>query len=129
MIQKRRNIAITELTDCLGLMLSSDLSWLLTESLSSSSELDESSPLALGRFIGSGTSGRGTPGRVLKHVQRQNQKQRSLIFYYRFTIPLHTCDTLNYSIMGTVNSNTVDSKFHLIQSFCKIFARFLLFHV
>ena len=30
---------------------------------------------------------------------------------------------------GTVNSNTVNSKFHLIRSFCEIFARFLLFHV
>ena len=31
--------------------------------------------------------------------------------------------------LGTVNSNTVNSKFHLIQSFFEIFARFLLFHV
>ena len=30
---------------------------------------------------------------------------------------------------GTVNSNTVISKFHLIRSFCEIFARFLSFHV
>ena len=30
---------------------------------------------------------------------------------------------------GTVNSNTVNSKFHLIQSFFEIFARFLSFHV
>ena len=30
---------------------------------------------------------------------------------------------------GTVNSNTVNSKFHLIRSFFEIFARFLLFHV
>ena len=30
---------------------------------------------------------------------------------------------------GMLNSNTVNSKFHLIQSFCEIFARFLLFHV
>ena len=30
---------------------------------------------------------------------------------------------------GTVNSNTVNSKFHLIRSFCQIFARFLSFHV
>ena len=30
---------------------------------------------------------------------------------------------------GTVNSNTVNSKFHLILSFCEIFARFLSFHV
>ena len=44
---------LVELTDCLCTMLSSDLSWLLTESLSSSSELDESSVAAPGRFIGS----------------------------------------------------------------------------
>ena len=31
--------------------------------------------------------------------------------------------------LGTVNSNTVNSKFHLIRSFCEIFARFLSFHV
>ena len=30
---------------------------------------------------------------------------------------------------GTLNSNTVNSKFHLIQSFFEIFARFLSFHV
>ena len=30
---------------------------------------------------------------------------------------------------GTVNSKTVNSKFHLIRSFCEIFARFLSFHV
>ena len=30
---------------------------------------------------------------------------------------------------GTVNSNVVNSKFHLIRSFCEIFARFLSFHV
>ena len=30
---------------------------------------------------------------------------------------------------GTVNSNTVNSKFHLIRSFFEIFAKFLSFHV
>ena len=30
---------------------------------------------------------------------------------------------------GTVNSNTVNSKFHLIRSCCKYLARFLSFHV
>ena len=30
---------------------------------------------------------------------------------------------------GTVNSNTVNSKFHLIGSFFEIFAKFLSFHV
>ena len=36
--------------------------------------------------------------------------------------------TMNYR-SGTVNSNTVNSKFHLIRSFFEIFATFLLFHV
>ena len=31
--------------------------------------------------------------------------------------------------LGTLNSNTVNSKFHLIRSFFEIFARFLSFHV
>ena len=31
--------------------------------------------------------------------------------------------------LGMVNSNMVNSKFHLIRSFCEIFARFLSFHV
>ena len=30
---------------------------------------------------------------------------------------------------GMVNSNTVNSKFHLIRSICEIFARLLSFHV
>ena len=30
---------------------------------------------------------------------------------------------------GTLNLNTVNSKFHLIRSFFEIFARFLSFHV
>ena len=30
---------------------------------------------------------------------------------------------------GTVNSNTVNSKFHLIRSCCEYLARFLSFHV
>ena len=30
---------------------------------------------------------------------------------------------------GTVNSNMVNSKFHLIWNFCEIFTRFLSFHV
>ena len=38
------------------------------------------------------------------------------------------CVTYKYR-SGTVNSNTVNSKFHLIRSFCEIFARFLSFHV
>ena len=36
---------------------------------------------------------------------------------------------INKYRLGTVNSNTVNSKFHLIRSFCEIFARFLSFHV
>ena len=34
-----------------------------------------------------------------------------------------------YYRSGTVNSNTVNSKFHLIRSCCKYLARFLSFHV
>ena len=30
---------------------------------------------------------------------------------------------------GTINSNTANSKYHLIRSFFEIFARFLSFHV
>ena len=37
--------------------------------------------------------------------------------------------TNNNCRSGTVNSNTVNSKFHLIRSFCEIFARFLSFNV
>ena len=44
----------------------------------------------------------------------------------------HLCwlvkESANYR-SGTVNSNTVNSKFHLIRSFFEIFARFLSFHV
>ena len=36
---------------------------------------------------------------------------------------------ITYYRSGTVNSNTVNSKFHLIRSFSEIFARFLSFHV
>ena len=35
---------------------------------------------------------------------------------------------INYR-SGTLNSNTVNSKLHLIRSFFEIFARFLSFHV
>ena len=50
--------------------------------------------------------------------------------YLHVSGPIPTCDLLgvNYSL-GTVNSNTVNSKFHLIRSFFEIFARFLSFHV
>ena len=36
---------------------------------------------------------------------------------------------LNHNRSGTRNSNTFNSKFHFIQIFCEIFARFLSFHV
>ena len=38
------------------------------------------------------------------------------------------CVMISYR-SDTVNSNTVNSKFHLIRSFCQIFATFLSFHV
>ena len=43
------------------------------------------------------------------------------LFHIRFNLLLYRS--------GTVNSNTVNSKFHLVRSFFGIFARFLLFHV
>ena len=58
-------------------------------------------------------------GRLLKHVQIHEHMLQEcflvfLLFHYR---------------SGTVNSNTVNSKFHLIRSLFEIFARFLSFHV
>ena len=38
-------------------------------------------------------------------------------------------DTIMHYRSGTANSNTVNSKFHLIRSFNQDFARFLSFHV
>ena len=43
---------------------------------------------------------------------------------------IHTTSTMEALYrLGTVNSNTVNSKFHSIRSFFEIFATFLLFHV
>ena len=42
---------------------------------------------------------------------------------------LHTTAAIYLYGSGTVYSNTVKLKFHLIQSFFEIFAKFLLFHV
>ena len=46
-------------------------------------------------------------------------------------IPFRTASQMAkmYYRSGTANSKTVNSKFHLIRSFCEIFARFLSFHV
>ena len=42
----------------------------------------------------------------------------------------HTINCLHVEYRsGMFNSNTVNSKFHFIQSFFEIFARFLPFHV
>ena len=49
-----------------------------------------------------------------------------LLTLFLFSIKLKT--TTKYR-SGTVNSNTVNSKFHLIRSFCEYLARFLSFHV
>ena len=55
-----------------------------------------------------------------------------LIFYFfgnqHFIIPLRIETYIMYR-SGTVNSNTVNSKFHLIRSFFEIFAKLLPFHV
>ena len=55
---------------------------------------------------------------VLKHVNWVHINSSSCLFITE----------IDYR-SGTVNSNTVNSKFHLIRSFCEIFARFLSFHV
>ena len=47
----------------------------------------------------------------------------------KFLIDSHVKASGRIYRLGTVNSNTVNSKFHLIQSFFEIFARFLSFHV
>ena len=66
-----------------------------------------------------------------KHSEEQKSKNRrkmllSLDFKdVKEILDLYKCIYRS----GTVNSNTVNSKFHLIRSFCEIFARFLLFHV
>ena len=55
-----------------------------------------------------------------------------LTYIMKFT-PNHEIDNPNLRCTlyrsGTVNSNTVNSKFHLNRSFFEIFARFLSFHV
>ena len=47
---------------------------------------------------------------------------------YVLKVVIYLLDNSSYG-SGTVNSNTVNSKFHLIRSFFEIFARFLSFHV
>ena len=42
---------------------------------------------------------------------------------------LYLFDSFDYYRSGTVNSNTVNSKFHLIRSYCEYLARILSFHV
>ena len=49
-------------------------------------------------------------------------------FKLHLHIKLHIFHIKQYR-SGTVNSNTVNSKFHLIRNFLEIFARFLSFHV
>ena len=54
--------------------------------------------------------------------------------WFHFQNALNTKVLLNYYFdghyrSGTVNSNTINSKFHLIRSLFEIFARFLSFHV
>ena len=46
-----------------------------------------------------------------------------------FEVTLLPYRNIMYYRSGTVNSNTVNSKFHLIRSCCKYLARFLSFHV
>ena len=53
------------------------------------------------------------------------------LFLFCFNIPESTTKKFNVSCYrsGTVNSNTVNSKFHLIRSYCKYLATILSFHV
>ena len=60
----------------------------------------------------------------------------AILFYWKSTMPsslltviLCKAESHTWYRSGMVNSNTVNSKFHLIRSFCEIFARFLSFHV
>ena len=55
---------------------------------------------------------------VLKVISFGCQNNHNDIFYF----------TKCYR-SGTVNSNTVNSKFHLIRSYCEYLARILSFHV
>ena len=54
---------------------------------------------------------------------KSSGKENSYAFQY-----VRLCKIAEYR-SGTVNSYTVNSKFHLIRSFCEIYARFLSFHV
>ena len=56
-------------------------------------------------------------------------KKKSKIKTKQKVLTKMTSWNLSHYRSGTVNSNTVNSKFHLIRSFCEIFARFLSFHV
>ena len=69
----------------------------------------------------------GTFGNLLTFIvmQRGSLKHSSTCFYMAM---LALADTCKYR-SGTLNSNTVNSKCHLIRSCCAYLVRFLLFHV
>ena len=52
-----------------------------------------------------------------------------ILAHYTGSTPPLVKFQFNWYRSGTVNSNTVNSKFHLIRSLFEIFARFLLFYV
>ena len=66
------------------------------------------------RARGSINKSEGKVFQDLAKFQEENEELKRGILEYR---------------SGTLNSNTVNSKFHLIRSFFEIFARFLSFHV
>ena len=51
------------------------------------------------------------------------------IFKIDDRVVLHTAKEFQYYRSGTVNSNAVNSKFHLIRSYCEYLARILSFNV
>ena len=74
--------------------------------------------------------------KVAFELSPSQQYNRTVIVEYAKKLPQNTRDKLLRKIAkknsyrsGTVNSNMVNSKFHLIRSSCEIFARFLSFHV
>ena len=62
-----------------------------------------------------------------KQTKETNLLLRNQILIWMWLIMIQTHKSKYRS--GTLNSNMVNSKFHLIQSFFEIFARFLSFHV
>ena len=65
----------------------------------------------------------------IQAVTNELSKQNIRLLEIVITSSVPTGNILVHYRSGTVNSNTVNSKFHLIRSFFEIFARFLSFQV